>query len=69
MTVFDHQESSGNERFKWSLAFMVAFENMKEFAQKTSMPDMGVSSGWNNAVSYTVDICRDLRCTEKYEKC
>ena len=63
ITVFDHQESLGNERFKWSLAFMVAFENMKEFAQKTSITDMGVSSGRNNAVSYTVDICRDLRCT------
>ena len=55
---------------------MVALNNMKWFAQKTSIIDMGeqdkyhkwfhASIGWNNAVSYTVDICKELRCTCEY---
>ena len=65
----------GNERSKRSSAFMVALKNMKEFRQKTSMIDMGkqdkyhkfhVSSGRNNPISYTVDICRELKCTCEY---
>ena len=52
---------------------MVALKNMKEFAQKISVIDMGeqdkyhkwfyISSGRNNAVSYTVGICREVRLT------
>ena len=54
---------------------MVALKNMKEFRQKTSMIDMGkqdkyhkfhVSSDRNNPISYTVDICRELKCTCEY---
>ena len=55
---------------------MIALKNMKEFTQKTSIIDMGeqdkyhkwfqVSSGRSNAISYTVDICRELRCSCEY---
>ena len=72
----DKEKRLGNERSKRSSAFMVALENMKEFAQKESIIDMGeqdkyhkwfhVSTDQNNAVSYTVDICRELRCTCEY---
>ena len=65
----------GNERSKRSSAFMIALKNKKDFAQKISIIDMGeqdkykwfhVSSGRNNAISYTVDICRELRCPCEY---
>ena len=72
----DEEKRLGNERSKRSLAFMVALKNMKEFVQKISMIDMGeqekyrkwfhISSGRNNAVSYTVGICTELRCTCEY---
>ena len=72
----DEEKGLGNERSTRSSAFMVALENMKEFAQITSIIDMGeqdkyhkwfyVSSGQNNAVSCTDDICRELRCTCEY---
>ena len=49
---------------------------MKDSAQKTSAIDMGeqgkcrkwfhVSSSWDNAASYTVDICRELKCICEY---
>ena len=54
---------------------MVALKNMKEIGNKTSMIGMGeqdkyhkshVSNGRNNAISYTVDICRELKCTCEY---
>ena len=72
----DEEKRLGNERSKRPLAFMVALKNMKEFIQKISMIDMGeqekyrkwfhISSGRNNAVSYTVGICTELRCTCEY---
>ena len=72
----DEEKRLGNERSKRSLAFMVALKNMKEFVQKISMIDIGeqekyrkwfhISSGQNNAVSYTVGICTELRCTCEY---
>ena len=64
----DEEKRLGNERSKRPSTFMIALKNMKEFAEKTSIIDMGeqdkyhkwfhVSSGRNNAISYTVDICR-----------
>ena len=75
----DEEKRLGNEKSKRSLAFMIALKNTKEFAQKTSIIDMGeqdkyhkwfhVSSGRNNAISYTVDICRELRCSWEYFFC
>ena len=60
-TTSDQEKRLGNERSKRSSAFMVALKNMKKFAQKTSIIDMGeqdkyrrwfhVSSGQINAVS------------------
>ena len=62
----DEQKRLGNERSK----------KMKDWAQKTSIIGMGEqdkyhkwfhhSSGRNNAISYTVDICRELTCTCEY---
>ena len=72
----DEEKRLGNERSKRSLAFMAALKNMKEFVQKIPMIDLGeqekyrkwfhISSGRNNAVSYTVGICTELRCTCEY---
>ena len=72
----DEEKRLGNERPKRSSTFMIAMKNMKEFAQKTSIISMGeqdkchkwfhVSSGRNNAISYTVDIRRELRCSCEY---
>ena len=72
----DQEKRLANERPKRSSAFMIAMKNMKEFPQKTSIIGMGeqdkchkwfhVSSGRNNAISYTVDIRRELRCSCEY---
>ena len=65
----DEEKRLGNERSKRPSTFMIALKNMKEFAEKASIIDMGeqdkyhkwfhVSSGRNNAISYTVDTCRE----------
>ena len=65
----DEEKRLGNERSKRPSTFMIALKNMKEFAEKTSIIDTGeqdkyhkwfhVSSGRNNAISYTVDTCRE----------
>ena len=80
----DEEKRLGNEICKRSSAFMVALKNTKGFGQKTPIIDMGkqdkyhkwfhFSCGRNNAVSYTADICRKLRCTcecflKKYTLC
>ena len=71
----DEEKRLGNGRSKLSLVFMVALKNMKDFAQKTSIIDAGeqdkykwfhLSSGQNNAVSYTVELWKELRCTYEY---
>ena len=66
----DEEKRLGNERSKRSSAFMIALKNMKDFAQKTSLIDMGEQDKYHKwfhgFISYTVDICRELRCLCEY---